>query len=799
MIDFKKALGQLLAIFIVATVLCPVMPAAADANINIEVEAGFQGKVKSGKGFPVTITLENHGAKVSGDMLVSFAPNYQAGGAKAIRVELPANSKKTYTISLPGLSQDDSSQFQRNPAITLYDGNWQQGNVIAANGNKTIYPSFIEEGKAVIGVLSTDANRLQQLKLTKINGQDIEWIILTENNLPEDATGLALFDYIIVDDFPLLQLPDKLQSALVHWLEDGGIMIAGGTSKGEQSFGRLTEMLPMAMTGEAIVNDLSFLEADQEEASFPVAELQVYTGKIAENANVIVMADQQPIVVASPYKNGQVWQTAFSLGEEPLVSWNGYSRWFGKLLENYLHTNMDDNHNHYFHAIYQGLAETSERFKSSAVSVSYLFIVFVVYLIIIGPIMYWFLRKRDKREHSWWLIPVIAVLVSVGIFAVGAKDRMFQPHLSQVGLFKAGEQGDLKGVQAISFLSNGGGMYQLSVPKVEFQGVPIVTPFGRTPADLARHAVIEEKNDHHAFTFPNVEYWSANTVIGQAAKNDVGSFKTNLSVHNKQLTGQIENHFAFNFEELYLWSGSDIYPLGALAKGEKITIQQPLETDFLYAPSKGDIPRKNASELEKEKMNRLQEVLMSKSKFEDSPIIFGYTKNHIIDSKLANKNAKKSAINLIYQPFAAENEMAGVFSIDENMLSYGLQVIGGEIIDMYPFYNHLGEIDLEVDLEDGSYEFSAALPKQIDRKQASFQKLMFTYEEKTDIHYALYNNETKAYEEIETDDSFIEIKERVSRYISDEGEVRIKIEKTSKYDPYVNLPRVLVEGEVQPD
>lgn len=70
MIDFKKALSQLLAIFIVAAVLCPVMPAAAEANIDIEVKAGFQGKVKSGKGFPVVMTFENHGANVSGDMLI---------------------------------------------------------------------------------------------------------------------------------------------------------------------------------------------------------------------------------------------------------------------------------------------------------------------------------------------------------------------------------------------------------------------------------------------------------------------------------------------------------------------------------------------------------------------------------------------------------------------------------------------------------------------------------------------------------------------------------------------------------
>lgn len=793
MLELKKALGNLLAIFIVVTVFFPVMPVASDANIDIEVEAGFQGKVKSGKGFPVTITLENHGAKVSGDMLVSFAPNYQTGGAKAIRVELPANSKRTYAISLPGLSQDDSSQFQRNSAITLFDGDWHQGNVIATNGDKTIYPSFIEEGKAVIGVLSTDANRLQQLKLMKINGKDIEWIVLTENNLPDDATGLALFDYVIVDDFPLQQLREQQQLALAHWLGDGGIMIAGGTSKGERNFGKLAERLPMAMTGEAFVHDLSTFKANQDEASLPASQLQVYTGKIAENANVIVMADQQPIVVANAYKNGQVWQTAFSLGEEPIASWNGYSHWLETLLENLHNANTNDASNYYFHAIYQGLTEINERFTSSAVSVSYLFIVFVVYLIVIGPIMYWFLRKRDKREHSWWLIPVIAVFASVGIFAVGAKDRIFQPQLSQIGLFKAGEQGDLQGVQAISFLSNGGGMYQLSVPKDEFQGVPVVSPFGRTPADLARHAVIEEKNDHHAFTFPNVEYWSANTVIGQAGKNGAGAFKTNLSIHNKQLTGQIENDFSFDFEELYLWSGSDIYPLGALAHGEKITIEQPLETSFLYAPSKSDIRRENASSLVKDQMNQLQEILINDSHFENSPIIFGYTKSHIIDSKLSNKNAKESAINLIYQPFTAEGKMVGAFTVDENMLSYDMRGLDGEIIDMNPFYDHLGEVVLE----DGSYEFSVALPKQIDRKLATFHKLTLTHEEKTGIHFALYNNETQAYEEI--DHSFIEIKEHVSRYISDKGEIKIKIEKTSKYEPYVNLPHVLVEGEVQPD
>uniref|UniRef100_UPI0020C0B006 hypothetical protein n=1 Tax=Lysinibacillus sp. D4A3_S15 TaxID=2941227 RepID=UPI0020C0B006 len=61
------------------------------------------------------------------------------------------------------------------------------------------------------------------------------------------------------------------------------------------------------------------------------------------------------------------------------------------------------------------LRNINELFPSFEVSVSYMLIVIILYIIIIGPVLYFVPKKIDKREHAWWIIPVFSIVLSIGL------------------------------------------------------------------------------------------------------------------------------------------------------------------------------------------------------------------------------------------------------------------------------------------------------------------------------------------------------------------------------------------------
>src|SRR5699024_2375253 len=91
--------------------------------------------------------------------------------------------------------------------------------------------------------------------------------------------------------------------------------------------------------------------------------------------------------------------------------------------------------------------------------------------IIIGPILYFVLRKFDKREYAWGLIPVIALVTAVAIFFIGGKDRLVKPQIQQLALFRVNNDQSVTGVYSNSLLTNKAGDYLFTMDN-ETKGYP---------------------------------------------------------------------------------------------------------------------------------------------------------------------------------------------------------------------------------------------------------------------------------------------------------------------------------------
>src|SRR5690606_20900801 len=118
----RKITISLLLFFIVLQIFYTPSATAAKGSIEVIVQEGYEGMVKSGRGFPLKIMLRNNGPDFSGDMLISISNDYNLGGAKAVKVNLPKNSEKTYEVIMPGTSLYNSNPNKEN--IVLYEGSW---------------------------------------------------------------------------------------------------------------------------------------------------------------------------------------------------------------------------------------------------------------------------------------------------------------------------------------------------------------------------------------------------------------------------------------------------------------------------------------------------------------------------------------------------------------------------------------------------------------------------------------------------------------------------------------------------
>ena len=768
---------------------------AQEKQIDVTIEEGFNGKIKMGKGFPLFVKMKNNGEDFSGSLLVNFNPSWNSGGTLAINIELPAGSTKTYQIAMPGLTDDNPSAYQNEPSIFLYKGDWRDNKSVEFSGENRLKPKFIDFNEKIIGVLSEKYDRLRELRV--LPSMPAQMIELKKEEMPKQSLGLEMLDYIIIDEYGVSQLDEDQQQALIAWIKNGGVLIAGGSPNGSQGYDSLYSLLPMKMDQESLGTSDFLLGINQAKPDFK--NIQLFTGDIEKGSKVLEKSGDTSAAVMKNYGNGVILQTGFSLGDEPLSSWNGYSYWFSRFIDQAKPLVMDTGNYgpDFYGSMYWEFVETNEYFPASNFSVGGLIGLLAGYIIIIVPVLYLVLRKLDKREHSWWIIPSLSIIMAAIVFGIGAKDRISNPQLNQMGVYTL-NQNQLTGLHATTLLSNKSGEYTLSVPNDQFTAV--TSSQNRPATDPQRGSVYTDKRKSAEIVFPDVGYWASKTIYGKAGKMTEGGFAADLTLKNNQLSGTIINNFNYDFEEIFIWSGNEKVKIGPLNKGEKINVDKTMKQIFLTSPVQsgfGYMPNGQNADLEEMRKDRLvyasSMYLLNGNGIDRGPLIAGFTKDSVIDVKMAEQEAKQHNTNLILAPFTAKHELSGSFTLKNEMLDSDVKVITGNIYE-----KGINGSVREMALDDGEYEYSVKLPKQLASRDYTLNELSIRTNSQSFIQYSLFNYETKQWESIDQKSYGLTSSDSIKPFISKEGELLIKLVKNAQGNPQVQLPAITIKGEVSP-
>ncbi|NYF24065.1 hypothetical protein [Sporosarcina sp. JAI121] len=773
-----KKLALFLFLFIGLIISIPTVNALAAPDLTVTVSVGIDGKVKEGKGAPLVIVVENNGTAFNGDLVIDVPNDYMTGSGEAIPLDIGAGETKTISLVIPNVTNMNEGMSNAK-TIFLYEGGWEKGKEIVHKGAQKVTAAlFYHESKFIV-TFTENPDRLGALKNSRIldasNNQIISTSKMSEPNIPVEAAGWGAADFIIVDEYPLADLSAKKQEALLGWVRSGGILVIGGYANVNAEAGIFSGYLPLTLKGS--------IESNPEVLNNWVGikgfegVIHSYLSELNPSALPLLEDEENVLIAYSQVGRGQVVQTAFSVGDDPISTAVGMPALWSKLFDTAGQQNQfsQNQHDNPRTALAHSVGRTNELFPSFKVSAPLVFGIIIFYIILIIPVLYIILKRKDKREYAWWIIPSIAIVTSIAIFAYGAKDRIGGAQIQHSAIVNVEQDGSLSGYYVESILSNKSGDFTLTAPAETTlsASLPANDPFVSTPGTIHKHAIVEKDATGSKLHLRNIGYWNVGTVYGETRLEKKGNYEIQLNVTDKKLTGTVTNEFPFALTEVAIWSGTKLIPIGDLGPGESVQVDETLKTSTLLPRKSMFNPYMNPTPVNMDDLMKMRKdsLLSFSSDYMNNPsnpVIIGYTDTQIVPIELPKAKPSVSALTMVVQPIKSEVAFTGMLSIEPEMME--MVMISED-----------GQTEPEPMGSAGDdYYFGQAVYNQIWRLPAELveKKMKWTSIEVSKIQKQLYgvsilNVRTKEYEQSES--GKLMKTENLNDYITPEGEVIVRI------------------------
>jgi len=785
----------LLVMLLMSLVLPSTQAQAAAATLEVKATAGISGKAKYQSVVPLQVTVKNNGADFSGDMAINSASSYEAASALVVPIDIAAGEEKTFTFYLDGLADYGYSDAD---LFAFYEGNIEKGKKVAYKGTKRLQSNFLDPASTFIYTLTDKSDRLAALlRLSTFVPQNNVEVFninqLKDYTFPENEQGLAMANVIVVDEVAIADLSQKQQESLLKWVQDGGTLLLGASDQVDVTAGIFKEYLPMSLSKEMTSVSAETLTKLSGGGIF-TQPISIHTSTDHEGSLPVLTDNNAVLASKKKVGSGEIIQTAFSLGDQPLASMDGYAALLAKMIDvqSISQQGMMRQGQSPLDQISYELRNINELFPSFEVSVSYMLIVIILYILIIGPVLYFVLKKMDKREHAWWIIPVFSIVLSIGLFIVGAKDRIVQPQVQQSAFYKVNEDSSLNGYYVESILTNRSGDFVVNADKnTTAVAMRNNNNFTGTVGDLHESSYIKENANGSTLALRDLNYWSVQSFGGKTSAQNIGKMDVDITLKNERLTGTVKNNFPFALKDVTLISGVKEVKLGDIEANGTLQVDKEMKTTVLQKPSvfnsyNYSYPSKK-DEVDPMRIERMKTLALPLVENDRQPILTAWTDQAIVGAELET-SANMSPITMLVQPFKGKVELSGPFTMKRNNFTYTLNALSAS--------GYFDKIEEELNnwyLSDGLYELTMAMPDQFMDAVESLNELTISNKDVKRMQLSIWNNGTNMYEPlVDTKQVFTD---KIMNYINQDGEVRIEI----KYGPdssgeQTKLPEIELKG-----
>jgi hypothetical protein len=476
-------LGYLLFVFLA------VFGSNLRAAIRLDVFVGYDGIVDHGSFFPVVFEVFNDGPTFNA--LIELTPvQFNQGQVRQVPVELPTGTLKRFAV--PVFSADQYRLASWN--VRVFD---ERGKVRLETTTRQIRKN---NGWSVplMGAITRTVPPLPEVKAAN---QEFKPVVarLQPNLFPDNPIALEGLDVIYLSSEKALDLKLNQINALLAWLHAGGHLVVGveqlihinGTEW-------LRSLLPCELTDLTTVQDHSILQKWlastqlrdvavgkstrtgrslvvasenpyanlQTDPQFEQQPMQVALGKSRFGAEVLIGSDSLPLAYADRRGRGQITALTFAPELEPFASWNNRDHFWARMIDLPPELLAKPEYNRYVNYSIDGVFGAMIDSKQvRKLPVGWLFLLLVGYLVVIGPLDRYWLRKIGKQMLTWITFPIYVALFSGLIYFIGYKLRAGETEWNElhiIDIMPVGERADIRGHTFASVYSPVNANYRVS-------------------------------------------------------------------------------------------------------------------------------------------------------------------------------------------------------------------------------------------------------------------------------------------------------------------------------------------------
>ncbi len=560
--------------------------------VRFDVFVGFNGIVPEGNWIPVACEIQNDGPPFSGTIEISSSMS--RGQARRIPLELSVGATKRVIVPIFSSSRYSTwtARLVNERGKTIAEQNL--GHEYVKNlGYNTPFITSLSRTVAGAPVLPQAKNRNQPEQMPVV--ARLQAVLFPDN--PIALEGMSTL-YLNSESALDLKMPQV--QALLAWIDGGGhLIVCAENTTDVNALTWLKNLLPCDLGStlsvkpgnkfDAIVHDgfgsaiagkqnkresSDSIGGFESDAKFANASLSIIDSTVRDGI-VLLSADGKPLVVQKHMGRGRVTVLTFSAEREPFLSWKNRD-WFWARLADIPVKHFETTDFSYYagpsiDSVFGAMVDSKQVRK---LPLTWLLVLLLIYLIVIGPFDHWWLKKINRPMLTWITFPTYVICFSGLIYFIGFKLRAGDSEWNEIHVVDVLPQTQsdktvLRGRTFASIYSPSNARYAIASdqPFATFRGEFMANNYGRGK-ETSEADVIQRGNAFAAEI--SVPVWTSQMCVSDWLDAAENPLTVEISRAGSKIQVTVANTLDHSLKDLHLVFQGRVYTIGELAKGEKL-------------------------------------------------------------------------------------------------------------------------------------------------------------------------------------------------------------------------------------
>jgi len=462
------------ALWALVLLLTLLLAGPARAAVRFDMFVGYDGIVPMGSWFPIAFEVQNDGPPFTAT--VEIAPGqFNSAQNRTMMVELPTGTTKRFIIPT-----FNAGSYYPTWSARVLDERRRVRAETTSQRVRRLNEAVVPLAAAITRVVpALPELKTKQDELRPIFGR------LQPSVFPDNPLALEGLDTLYLSSERALDLKANQVGPLLAWLHGGGHLIVGLEQINHLSGSGewLRQLLPVEVTGMKSVTShdelQSWLASRQRfdgsvrdgrkfvrnspgnpppllfpfemirpDPQFDSAPLQVITGRLREG-RVLVGPAAAPLIVSAARGRGHLTTLLFAPELEPFRSWKNAPHFWAKMIdlppELLTSETFNRNPGRPIDGVFGAMIDSKQIRK---LPVGWLLLLLLGYLVVIGPLDQYWLKKLNRQMLTWLTFPAYVAFFSLLIYFIGYKLRAGETEWNElhvVDVIPHGDSADLRG------------------------------------------------------------------------------------------------------------------------------------------------------------------------------------------------------------------------------------------------------------------------------------------------------------------------------------------------------------------